>query len=290
MVFMAMKRLLLVLAMQLSLPAWGFGAFVHETISDIAESKLSPVARANIKQLMQHAPRKDWIALSTWADQLRDDPQATEVERNTARWHYMNFPPGQCNLAIRKACVDGECLVPVLQQQLSILSDLKQAPVIRAKALAFVVHFYGDLHQPLHLGFAKDKGGNDFQIRIDGYPVTASQLEQQRAGSNLHALWDSLIFIKPKRTQAETATALAALKPNAAMARTTDIESIARESCALVQAKDFYPTQRKLNEAYLSQIRPKAEMRVALAAARLAKLLNRALRVPETPTHPSLAK
>jgi nuclease S1 len=63
--------------------------------------------------------------------------------------------------------------------------------------------------------------------------------------------------------------------------RTTDIDSIARESCALVQAKDFYPTKRKLNEAYLSQIRPQAEMRVALAAARLAKLLNRALRVPE---------
>jgi nuclease S1 len=263
------------------LQASAFGVMGHETIAGIAEKNLSPIARENVQRLLLSAPRSDVVALSTWADQLRDDEKATEAEKNTGRWHYMNFPPGQCTLSMQKACPDGVCLVPKLQQQLALLGNSKKTDAERAKALAFVVHLYGDLHQPLHLGFAKDKGGNDFQIQIKGYPVRPNPLMQNSAGINLHALWDTLVFMKPGRTEAQTRLSIEVNPVDSRLARITDVEAIARESCQIVQAPDFYPSKRKLDESYLSQIRPTAEARVALAGARLAKLLNRALRQRE---------
>jgi nuclease S1 len=265
-----------------SIQALAFGTFGHETIAEIAEKNLSPTARETIQQLLEVAPRGDLVALSTWADQLRDDKNASDSDKNTGRWHYMNFPRGQCGLSVEKACPDGVCLVPKLQQQLAILSDPLKPKAVRAKALAFVVHLYGDLHQPLHLGFAHDKGGNDFQVQIKGYPIRPNPLLSDAAGANLHTLWDTLVFIKPGRSQTQASAAIAAITVDRSIARITDIETIARQSCAIVQAPSFYPSTRKLDESYLSSIRPTAEAQVALAGARLAKLLNRALRQRES--------
>ena len=60
-----------------------------------------------------------------------------------------------------------------------MLADRSRPDAERAQALKFLVHFVGDAHQPLHAGYARDRGGNTFQLQVDG------------RGTNLHALWDS---------------------------------------------------------------------------------------------------
>lgn len=262
-----------------------FGSFGHRTIAEIANARLNPQARDQVAALLKVAPRPSLVGLSTWPDELRDDPNAQENAKRTAPWHYMNFPSGDCSIDIAHACSNGNCLVPRLNEQIALLSDRTLPLAKRAEALGFVVHLFGDLHQPLHLGYAVDKGGNDFQISLgaNAPPVIAPiapGIPAQRMGANLHSLWDSLIFDVPKLGVAAEAAQIVALPISETTAREINVEVIARESCAIVQASDFYPKKHFINAAYLTQMRPRAQLRVALAGRRLANLLNQILGVP----------
>ena len=264
-----------------------FGSFGHRTIAELAQTRLTPSAHAQVVELLKVAPRPSLVELSTWPDELRDDPNAQEAAKLTARWHYMNFPKGDCSLSIVRACPDGNCLVPRLNEQIALLGNRQLPPAKRAEALGFVVHLFGDLHQPLHLGYAVDKGGNDFQISLgaNAEPVIApsapgSGIQAARMGANLHSLWDTLIFDVPKLGLAAEASQISALTLPSNAAREFNVELIARESCRIVQARDFYPTKHLISSAYLAQMRPRAQLRIALAGVRLAALLNRTLGTP----------
>ena len=266
--------------------AFAFGTLGHRTIAEIAGRGLAPKAQAEISELLKIAPRDNLADLSTWPDELRDDPNAQARAKLTARWHYMNFPKGRCELSIARACPDGNCLVPRLNMQIALLANRALPAVQRAEALGFVVHLFGDLHQPLHLGYAFDKGGNDFQINMgpNSAPVivTNAEIQAARAGANLHSLWDSLIFDLPlldlieEADQINVLTMPGKIVPTQ-LGRIVDVEVIARESCKIVQSPDFYPTRHLISAAYLNQMRPRAQMRVALAGVRLAALLNQTL-------------
>ena len=255
-----------------------FGSFGHRTIAEIANARLTPSARAQVAELLTVAPRPSLVELSTWPDELRDDPNAQKDAKRTAPWHYMNFPKGECGLSIERACRNGNCLVPRLNEQIALLGNRNAPLAVRAQALGFVVHLFGDLHQPLHLGYAVDKGGNDFQISLgkNAAPVIAPapSIQAQRMGANLHSLWDSLIFDVPKLGLAAEAAQIVALPVPDNAAREINVEVIARESCTIVQASDFYPTKHLISSDYLSQMRPRAQRRVVLAGRRLANLLN----------------
>ena len=264
-----------------------FGTFGHRTIAEIAQARLTSTTRAQVLELLKVAPRPSLIELSTWPDELRDDPNAQEAAKLSARWHYMNFPKGDCSLSIALSCPDGNCLVPRLNEQIALLGNRQLPLVKRAEALGFVVHLFGDLHQPLHLGYAVDKGGNDFQISLDtnAEPMIApsapgSGIQVARLSANLHSLWDSLIFDVPKLGLAAEGAQLSALTVPEQTAREINVELIARESCRIVQARDFYPTKHLISNAYLSQMRPRAQLRIALAGVRLAALLNQTLSTP----------
>ncbi len=261
-----------------------FGAFGHRTIAEIANAGLTPSARAQVAELLKVAPRPSLAGLSTWPDELRDDPTARELGKRTARWHYMNFPKGDCGLSMARACPDGNCLVPRLNEQIALLGNRKLALAKRAEALGFVVHLFGDLHQPLHLGYAFDKGGNDFQVSLSKISASAAKpsapmsgIQAQRMGANLHSLWDTLIFDVPKLGLVAEAAQISALPVPSNAASEINAELIARESCTMVQASDFYPTKHLISGDYLSQMRPRAQLRAALAGRRLANLLNQTL-------------
>nr|CBA32582.1 hypothetical protein Csp_D32870 [Curvibacter putative symbiont of Hydra magnipapillata] len=90
----------------------------------------------------------------------------------------MNFPRGDCNYQQERDCPDGKCVIAAIDRQIEVLrtpgDDEK-----RLTALKYVVHFIGDIHQPLHAGFGDDRGGNSYQ------------LQAFMRGSNLHAVWDT---------------------------------------------------------------------------------------------------
>ena len=130
----------------------------------------------------------------------------------------------------------------------------------RLLALKYFVHLVGDVHQPLHAGYAEDRGGNTYQ------------LQAFVAGSNLHALWDSGLI----RSLSQTSEALTA-RLNAApiVVGSLSPSQMAEESCKIVRTPGFYP-QRKVGADYLERFIPIMEQRLALAGARLAAMLNRA--------------
>ena len=257
-----------------------FGSFAHRVSAEIAEAELKPATKRQLAALLPFAPRANLVDLSTWADELRDTPNPTpelkQLAQTSARWHYMNLPRGGCNLPLAEVCPDGHCLAIKLQEQIRLLADKKLDPVQRAQALAFVVHMVGDMHQPLHLGFANDKGGNTVQISL---PPALSDLRSQREGANLHALWDSYIYLDPLTRQPDAKSILALRKaPDLRrQARKYSVLQMTRESCEIVQAADFYPPSAKITQAYLQQMRPRARLRVVLAGLRLAHVLNTAL-------------
>lgn len=156
------------------LGAWG--PLGHSVIADIAYRELTPEVRARVDQIMAGATIQE---TASWADGVRgrNDPFPW-----TAPLHYVNmtpdapaydhatFRPEQGNV------VDG--VVDFSQLLLSTDATDEQ----RKQALMFVVHFIGDLHQPLHAGNSQDRGGNDIRINWQG---------RER---NLHSIWDSGLY------------------------------------------------------------------------------------------------
>jgi RNAse (barnase) inhibitor barstar len=150
--------------------AFAWGVEGHQVVAQIAQSQLSPKAQAEISKLLMLEPGSSMVSISTWPDE-----HATKI---TARWHYVNFPKEACLYVPERDCPNGDCVIAALQQQTQILG-LKESDEKRLLALKYVVHFMGDIHQPLHAGYKEDKGGNNYQVQAFG------------KATNLHSLWDS---------------------------------------------------------------------------------------------------
>lgn len=127
-------------------------------------------------------------------------------------------------------------------------------------ALKYLIHFIGDLHQPLHLGYMDDKGGNLYQIQA------------YKKGSNLHSLWDSGL-IRFISDDPQVWTDRLVHKPIPARVNLIDPVRVAEESCRIVATPGFYP-DRKVGAAYVDRWTSVLEQQMVLAGARLARTLN----------------
>ena len=119
--------------------------------------------------------------MSTWADEIR--PQHPE----TRRWHFVSIPihpaagePSGYDSA--RDCPQDECVVAKIEEFERVLADPQASERQRLEALKYVVHFIGDLHQPLHASNNDDRGGNEVAVTFMG---------QQ---ASLHAVWNSAII------------------------------------------------------------------------------------------------
>ena len=149
-----------------------------------------------------------------------------------------------------------------LQKQTKVLAS--NAPdETRLSALKYVIHFVGDVHQPLHAGYLDDKGGNTYQ------------LQAFMRGSNLHALWDSGII----KNMNATPEVLSVRLPKNSVTMTGDFNPAraAEESCRIVGQKDFY-SSRKIGMDYIEQYKPVLEHRLLVSGKRLPAVLNGVLK------------
>ncbi|MCD7097591.1 S1/P1 nuclease [Stenotrophomonas sp. MMGLT7] len=243
--------------------AWGGQG--HRLVAEIAQAQLTPQARQQVTQLLQGEPVATLPGIASWADELREsDP---DLGKRSARWHYVNIGESDCRYQPSRDCADGNCVVEALQAQAALLADRSQPLPVRRQALKFVVHLVGDIHQPMHAGYARDRGGNDYQIQFDG------------RGSNLHSLWDSGMLRQRKLDDAHYLQVLQAL-PRAAPARAADAPGWAEASCRIAIAPGTYPPRHVLPAGYVETRRPLAEAQLRLAGDRLADLLNAAFSPP----------
>ena len=228
--------------------------------------ELSPAARVSVAELLAGEADATLPGIAVWADDLRaNDP---DLGRRSAKWHYVNIAEHDCAYDAARACPGGDCVVEAIRTQAAILADRSLPRSQRAQALKFVVHFIGDVHQPLHAGFAHDKGGNDFQLNVDG------------RGSNLHSLWDSGLLASSGLDEAAYLQRLRAMP--LAVVRSTralppDAERWAEASCRIVREPGLYPQGAKIDRTYEQTWRPRAEAQLRRGGSQLAAVLNAAL-------------
>lgn len=249
-------------------PAAAWSAFGHRLVAQLAYNQLSAPVRRQVDALLALEPGADIASIAPWPDEIRKQPG---YER-TGPFHYVNFPQHSCRYDAARDCPDGACIVAALPRYIDTLGDANRSDPERLEALKFVVHLVGDAHQPLHAGNRPDRGGNRFQIQLQPRGPGKSE------GTNLHAVWDYHILRSAERDMRQW---LAALEPAVAAATTGngDVREWAEASCALLDQEHLYPARPgKLSQAWLEQKRPIAEHQIVLAAARLAKVLERALK------------
>jgi hypothetical protein len=243
---------LLVVLGALTAQACAWGTQGHQVVAELAFNTLTPKARFEVTQLLALEPGETLASISMWADE-RKSPA-------TSAWHYVNFPRDTCQFETERDCPDGQCVVAALERQLAVLAS-SPTPERRLKALKYVVHLVGDLHQPLHAGYQDDRGGNSYTLQA---------FMQAR---NLHALWDGGL-VKNLNLDNTALTALVRQSMPQLEQINLSLSQAAEESCRLVATPGFYPA-RQVTERYVQQFTPVLLQRLAMAGARLAGLLNR---------------
>ena len=294
-------------------PAFAWGNFGHMEVAALAWEQMTPQARSKAGELLKFNPdyskwtdgvadadrdRIAFITAATWPDAIKREggyspaggdvaPPGPAAGRNIGYsdhlmhkyWHFVDVPfsPDGTSLVKPKA-PNAQTMIGIMK---AALSDSSTSDDIRSYDMVWLEHLVGDVHQPLHAtsrftseGAKGDAGGNDVKIHCGGCKAT-----------ELHAFWDDIPG-PSNATAADAATAAAALgKPDVSKAKIADEATWIQESFEAAKA-DVYkappigegPGPFTLTAAYKSNAEKIVKERIALAGARLANLLNAALK------------
>src|SRR6478609_10874435 len=153
-------------------PVLAWGPRGHEVVAHIAAMNLSSKARAAVATLLAGEPEAMMAITANWADEIR------EARPQTAAWHFVNLEiDGDMRYQPARDCRHDDCVVAQIARQEQILKSKAPRPA-KAEALKFLIHFIGDVHQPLHAADHHDRGGNQVMLRYRGQRM------------NLHHFWD----------------------------------------------------------------------------------------------------
>ena len=305
--------LLAVVSLPASARAWGCKG--HQVVALLAEKHLNPRGLAMAKKILADGPidpnlsryckegGTDPLAdASTWPDDIRS------LRPEASPWHYIDIPRGTKLHDVEKFCDPTKgCVTRAITDQLAILRSSEVDPQKRADALRFLIHFVGDLHQPLHAITNNDQGGNCVPVAFfDALPQLRNPQSETYA-PNLHGVWDTNIL--ERSTTGKTVDQVASDLDQSFRSKlagwqkgTANVDAWARESYQLA-AKNVYgklpvpiPVEtsqsiiscadnnhvstrmlkenERLVDRYQDMAVPIVRKRLAQAGARLALLLN----------------
>lgn len=267
---MKKHALLALVAVSLLVPdsAFAWGNQGHQLIGRVAERRLSQKARAEVRRLLNNRSLRNVAIIP---DGFRD----VELLRVTADWHFVNIDIANPTYDESRDCPSGDCVVRRIGRMVELLGDDTRQDTHRADALIFLVHFVGDLHQPFHAGFGRtpdgepDRGANNQTVIID-------DVERK-----LHSVWDTSLVIRrgfneDARFNRMINQTIPALDPD--LAAVDDVEEWTNESHRIAQEM-HRKTKANLNEeeGYIEKGEKIVEERMALAAVRLARMIENAL-------------
>lgn len=170
------------------LMAWGPKG--HQVVADVAYLRLTPQTRKNLKLLLG---RETLASIATWADDVR------KQHDEAYDWHFVDIPKDAGGFDEQRDCFRPQdkhkdaqtdhhnCVVDRIEIFEQVLGDSTATREQRAEALKWVVHFVGDLHQPLH-AIDEARGGNDIKLPVFGNPQCGDY------PCNLHWVWDSILL------------------------------------------------------------------------------------------------
>jgi hypothetical protein len=286
---MRTRLILAALAALACAPAQAWGDLGHEVTALIAYRHLTAPARAALDALLagdtDTLTADDFASRATWADKYRAQ------HRETAAWHFINIELDDPDM--QSACFgfpaldkgqpasEGtaqDCVVNKLDEFATELGNPATPRAERLLALKFLIHFVGDLHQPLHAADHADRGGNCILL----FP--APNVRE----ANLHAYWDVAAVEALGKSATQIADRLDAGVTSEEINRWTagTPRSWAMESFEVARrvayALPSRPTCRAggsvaLSSAYEAEAHQAAAVQLSKAAIRMAALLNRAL-------------
>ena len=167
-----------------------WGATGHRVIGEIASKHLSNKIKRRIKELLNG---QSLAMVSTFADDIKSDKKYNDFYT----WHYVNLNDDETYETSKKN-PKGD-LVTGIAKCKQVLLDDTSSKEDKAFYLKMLIHFIGDLHQPMHVGRVSDRGGNDFKVKWF------------YKGSNMHRVWDSEMINSFNMTYTELANNTAVL-------------------------------------------------------------------------------
>jgi hypothetical protein len=288
-----LSRLILIASLLHGHLAYGWWETGHRTVARLAVLHLTPAARTRLARILNVADTPDAVsdalsAASTWADD-------TKAETKTGSWHFIDLALQDDKSDISARCKNDNCItarIRLFAAQLS--SHTPSAPSSELDALRYLVHFVGDIHQPLHAISDADLGGNC--ERVDP-PVGTAE--------NLHAVWDGAIVNSLGESDRDLTADLDRNSQTLSQQLRTDLASGTQDDWAWESHKlamktvyqmlsiptepVIFPTSCQqapaaisnrtihLPTSYINEMRPIVREQLTKAGLRLARLLNESL-------------
>jgi len=281
---MLIRFLAILIVLFTASPAAAYWEYGHASVASVAWQQMRPETRRAVSRLLAQGrlletptcPVATIEQASVWADCIK--PLGDRFAYAYS-WHYQNV--NICSaFDLKGPCKDGNCVSAQIERNARLLADSAVPQREKVMALAFLVHFVGDLHQPMHAGDHGDLGGNKVPVN---YGLIGGR-------TNLHSIWDGWLAERAITTPpADAAGLLAGLSPDARerMAGGT-VEDWSREMWG--KARDLaYQTlfadpcgqppaaRPTLTEAQVQALIPAVRTNVVEGGIRLARLLDDAL-------------
>jgi hypothetical protein len=188
-------------------PAFGWGCQGHQIIAYIAELEMNPAALSAANALLNGNPisglhrfctspagNTPMSDAATWADDVRDI-------KGNGNWHFIDVQLRFAGHDPMPWCKN-DCVIWALNQQIAVLRDPASADTARVEALRYIIHFAGDIHQPLHAitngtkgaegNTVGDRGGNCVPVFFDQTDATS----REGIKTNLHHIWDTDMLVE----------------------------------------------------------------------------------------------
>jgi S1/P1 Nuclease len=250
--------------------AWGQEG--HSIIGEIAQRHLSSNARSRIAEILGHGV--SLASISSWADDIR----TTRPE--TCNWHFVDIPldvasydpTRDCKLEAKR----GDCIVAAVRRLLADLTSKQTKPQAKREALKYIVHFIGDLHQPLHT-LLEEHGANDHKVKFFKQPNQPPR-PTPKEDTNLHAVWDTgLIRHCVWGWNAYVSRLEYTWLPRQnimALAKGTVVEWVEEAHKAAKDVAFTVPMGADLDEDNVALVLPTLDRQLAVAGLRLARILN----------------
>jgi len=270
--------------------SWAWGDEGHQIVCGIAYLLLQPGEQTEVNRLTNLYRRPDGKKYSSFAEGCTFPDFARTMARDEApgwtyfvwfsSWHFLNVPRGTRN--VQESHCGDNCILKGIDYHSQRFADHGLEDWKRAESLFFLGHWLGDVHQPLHVGYADDAGGNDIQPILGGYyPQT-----------QLHAIWDAEIIRKALdkeeggwwgyttrlkdritpalRDQWLIATPLQWAQESYNLTTTDEVDYCKWESTPVGDMCGPEGHQRQLNTAYQALFQDAVETRLQQAGVRLA--------------------
>ncbi|KQN25364.1 hypothetical protein ASE86_03745 [Sphingomonas sp. Leaf33] len=274
-----LSALLALVASLFAMPAQAYWEYGHETVAAVAWANVSPATRAKVAALLRQqrlletptCPAGTIEQASVWADCVKPLGERFSYAYS---WHYQNV--NVCKpFDLKSACKDGNCVSAQVERDVKLLKDPKVPEREKLMALVFLIHFVGDLHQPLHAGDRGDLGGN--RAKADYGMYGPDRL-------NLHSIWDGYlaeraISTPPPIVKAYPAAERASIQAGTVEDWSRDSWQVAKDAVYATAMGDPcgpVPARAKLDDATIARLVEPARQQVVKGGLRLARLLDEA--------------